>query len=123
MRIGILLLSLFMVSASFAGVEEQDDYRCDGLANIEEYRVGINLKTKEAWFFDNDMNSYMQLTSVQTLETAPPQMVMMFEGEDLGAPGRLSLTFNLTLEKIELISVKPDGTVKPIGAVSCERQD
>jgi hypothetical protein len=117
------LASLFIASSAFANSAdpaEQDDYRCDGLAGIEEYRVGINLKTSEAWFFDNDMNSYMQLKTVRILESNPPQTEMIFEGEDLGSPGHLRLTFNQTRLRIDLISIRPDGVAKSIGSVSCQ---
>lgn len=97
-------------------------YRCDGFADIEEYRAEIDLKKNEASFFDNDSTSVMKLVLVKSLESSPPQMLMIFEGKDVSASaGKLRLSFNKTRSTASISSIDSAGKSKAIGSATCEK--
>ena len=97
--------------------------QCSGFADVDEYRVGIDLKTNKAAFFDNDTTSYMKLTQVKILESFPPQTQKIFEGKDLGGSGSLRLYFNETRKEASLYSINKKGESSLIGTASCEKAE
>src|SRR5689334_9864386 len=103
----IALLSL-MAAPAFSAVSK-DFYSCEGLGGVDEYRVGIDLKTNKAGFFDNDTTSVMKLTDVNILESLPPQTQMIFEGKEASYAGTLKLYFNLTRKTASLYSINTKG--------------
>lgn len=112
----LFLLNVFFATSAFASA---DFYECSGFAGVDEYRSGIDLKTNKADFFDNDATSILSLKSVKTLESLPPQTLMIFEGKDAGYAGTLRLFFNLTKSKASLESIGLDGAVSQIGDADC----
>lgn len=87
---------LSLISAAVFAAPKSSVYGCESLGGVEEYRVGIDLNSGQASFFDNDSISYMKLTQTRILETFPPQTLMTFEGKVAGYSGNLLLYFNLT---------------------------
>ena len=116
--IAIGLLSL--TSASAFSAHAKPFYECSGLADVEENRVGINLNSKKAGFFDNDSTSYLRLTDTKILESYPPQTQMIFQGKDAGYAGTLKLYFNLTRKTVSLYSIDKKGKSTEIGSALCK---
>ncbi len=117
----MLFSVLLSMSALASTSQAADDFVCSNIADVEEYRVGINLSQKTAWFFDNDDTSEMHLTNVQILESHPPQTMMTFEGKDAGRAGTLKLYFNLTHQTVSLYSVNSSGQPNLVGNTTCRR--
>ncbi len=111
----LVLLSLTTTSAFASG----DFYQCSGFGGEEEYRSSIDLISDKADFFDNDATSILTLKSVKSLETVPPQTLMIFEGHDVGYNGTLKLAFNLTKEYATIWSIDKSGEIREIGSADC----
>lgn len=94
-------------------------YECSNIADVEEYRVGIDLKKDLAGFFDNDSTSMMKQVSIISLESNPPQTLITYEGKDASYDGLLRLDFNLTRKTIVLYSVK-NNELEMIGQADCK---
>lgn len=110
-----LLILLSLTSFTALAASADNFYECSGFSNKQEYRVGINLKSKKAIFFDNEKLSYM----VQ-FKTDRTKNSLNFIGKDLGAPNSiLHLDFDLTKQKANLISVNKNGKITKLGTVSC----
>jgi hypothetical protein len=115
--IAISLLSLTTVSAFSAPARHF--YECGGLSGADDYRVGINLKSKKAGFFDNDTTSYMKHTDTLILESNPPQIQMIFKGKEANYDGGLKLYFNFTRKTVSLYSIDNEGNSTEIGSADC----
>ena len=115
--IAIVLLSLTSTAAFSAPAAHF--FECRGLDGVEEYRVGINLKTNVAAFFDNDSTSYMKLTQTKSLETVPAQTQMIFKGKDGSFSSTLKLYFNLTKKNVSLYSIDKKGKSTQVGTAEC----
>lgn len=110
---------LGLTSATTFAAASKNFYECGGLAGVDEYRVGINLTSNKAGFFDNDSTSFMKLTETRSLETLPPQTLMTFEGPDASGGETLNLYFNLTKKNVALYWVDKKGNKTEIGKASC----
>ncbi|MFN7728135.1 MAG: hypothetical protein ACK5P7_03150 [Bdellovibrio sp.] len=113
-----LLLALMSLTTTSA-FASADFFECGGFAGVDEYRSAIDLKTNKADFFDNDATSILTLKSVKSLESSPPQTLMIFEGQDAGYSGTLRLSFNLTKKKATMASIDSNGKVSEIGKANC----
>lgn len=119
MRKVFAMALLSLISAAVFAAPNSSVYECESLRGVEEYRVGIDLNSGEASFFDNDSISYMKLTQTRNLEIFPPQTLMTFEGKAAGYSGALLLYFNLTKKTVTLYSIDKRGKRTEIGKASC----
>jgi hypothetical protein len=73
-------------------------YSCSNVGGTEEWTIYVDLKKKEAGFFDNDNTATVPYKKVLFTETLPPQTIWTFEGKDTGGGTgeRLRITFNQT---------------------------
>lgn len=115
--IAIALISL--TSGPAFSAPAKHFYECEGLAGVDEYRVGINLTSKRAGFFDNDSVSYMKLTATEITAGRKPQTVMTFEGKEASYDGSLRLYFNLTKKTAALYSIGKPGESTEVGSANC----
>jgi hypothetical protein len=116
----ILAAFLCLVSVSASAAPAKSFYECGGIGGTDEWRVGINLKTKKAAFFDNDTTSYMKLKQTRVLESLPPQTQMTFVGKDESSEdGSLTLVFNLTKLKVSLYAIESNATKTLLGGAGC----
>lgn len=86
-------LLLFVIPAGAA------TYECGLIDDFDSWSLQIKLKGQmnEAIFFDNDHNSVLKMTSMRSLETSPPQRVLVFSGADsMDSQRKLRVSFNLT---------------------------
>lgn len=117
----MLLISLLsLLSTSAFSAANRHFYVCSGIAGVEEYRVGINLISNKAAFFDGDTLSHLKLTETRTLESYPVQVQLIFEGKDEGAAGMLKLFFNMNRKKASLHNITTRGGLRQIGSANCE---
>lgn len=117
------MVSLMLLSLNAQAAQAQSFYVCWGFAGVEEYRVGINLDNGKAVFFDNDTNSYLNLSEVKTLESHPVQVQYVFEGKDEGAAGDLKLYFNQTRMNASLYNVYKNGKYEKLGWAKCHSDE
>lgn len=115
-------LILFMITLTSLNAFSASFYSCEGFAGVDEYRVGINLKTSKAGFFDNDSTSYMTLKDVRVIETSPSQVEMTFVGKEISFAGGLKLIFNQTKKTASLYSINSNGQSKKIGSAPCREE-
>lgn len=115
----ILITFLNLVSVMAFSAPAKYFYECGGLAHVDEYRVGINLNSNRAGFFDNDSTSYMKLTETKVLEGKPQQVQMIFEGNEASYTGTLKLYFNLTKKTVSLYSIDANGKSTKVGSARC----
>lgn len=119
--IPIVLLSLSAATAFSAPAKHF--YKCSGLGGVDEYRVGINLNSKKAVFFDNDANSYMKLTKSEAFYIGKPQTKMTFEGKDANGSGTLRLSFYLPRKTVTLVTISKTGKISEIGEAKCANEE
>lgn len=115
-----LFLGALMVSANAYAVVELPYYTCDGVGDVEEYSVSIDLPNGKASFFDNDSYSYLKFKNVLSLESNPPQRLLIFEGPEASYDGTLTIEFNQTRMKVSVVSKATDGTVMDLGEAKCK---
>ncbi len=96
-------------------------YECSGLGGVDEYRVAIHLKLKQAEFFDNDQDYTMNYVRTILSKKAPYNQLMVFEGIDRGINTILQLTFDPIFKRVNLLSIqKYPGKTQRIGSASCK---
>lgn len=119
--IALTIMATFSTNSQASDVHQNKAsfYECSNIADVEEYRVGIDLKKDLAGFFDNDTTSMMKQVRIISLESNPPQTLITFEGKDATYDSLLRLDFNLTKKTIVLYSVNND-QVEIIGKADCE---
>ncbi len=112
----VALVTLMSFSAFSAAPEHF--YECGGIDDVEENRVGVNLKSEKAGYFDNDSTSYMKLADIVSLQTDPAQEQYIFKGysDNYGA---LELRFNLTYRFATLFVTDDQGKTSVIGSAEC----
>ncbi len=112
----IVILTLTIAGQAFATGEF---FECSGISGVEEYRVGINMKTNKAAFFDSDSTSYMALTKIELLETLPPQKQYVFEGKSANSLEDFRLFFNFNRKSVSLYSTDSKGETSEVGSALC----
>ena len=117
-KLAILGLTILIGSSAFPS-SKKDFYECGPFAEVEEYRVGIDVKKQKAGFFNNDSTAILTLTDTHILESLPPQFKMIFEGKEASNKSRLKLYFNLTKKHARLYSVSKNGNEDLIGGANC----
>lgn len=67
----LIVSSLLFLGLNIQAESQKNFYECSGFAGVEEYRTGISLDHGKAGFFDNDVTTYLELTSIKSIETNP----------------------------------------------------
>lgn len=113
----IALFSLFLSLTVNAST-----FSCQGLADMDEYTVDIELSQGTASFFDNDTISDMTKTESYLTETYPSELVYEFTGKDMGYMGDLKLVFNYTNKMAYLYSFNTIESISLslIGSAPCK---
>lgn len=117
------ILSLLIAFASFSTLASPIPFfQCSGFEGKQEFKVGINLVTQKAAFFDGDTITILKLIKSSPLET---HTQMLYEGKDMGAPDALlQLSFmmdnNLLVNWASLKSTDiTNGAVTDLGTTKC----
>lgn len=117
------LIAALSIGALAAKPQPAKYYSCGGVGDVDEYVAAINLEESIASFFDNDSYSYLKLTETYSLESNPPQEVMVFEGDDASYEGKIKVVFNLTKLHVYVTSTNGEGGELEFGEASCKAVD
>lgn len=98
--IGLALVIAFS-GFGFAGTGY---YICDGINDVPEWTVHIDLNKNIASFFDNDTWAIVPLVSMRSLESNPPQKIYIFKGTKSTGfiADFLQITFNETRLRVNV---------------------
>ena len=112
------ILAAIVTLSSLSSLAASEFYQCT-LPQAEEFRVGIDLKSKKAGFFDNDSTSIMTYVASRASTSNNANEVLVFIGKDKGGTGQLKLEFNTGTNRIKLSTLETDGTLELLGYASC----
>lgn len=112
MKYFLLLLALSLSTQAFAKSETQ--FYCANVGGTEEWTISVDLKAKQAGFFDNDTTTVVDLVAEARGKNGAK--LYIFEGEDTGSAegDRLKIVFNKTelQASVHFIPKKGRTTVK-----------